>query len=75
MIYTRFLMFIIIPLILLYYGMIAGQLFDLWKITNRNINFGNLCIPFYYWIVSQEPKSNNKKKTRNGKRKTDNQQR
>lgn len=36
--------------------MVIGQLFGKWKITNREIKFSYLCIPFYYWIVSQEKK-------------------
>lgn len=34
-----------------------------WKITNREIKFSYLCIPFYYWMVSQEEKKQVKRKT------------
>lgn len=54
MIYFRLITSAVIILMLVYYGMIVGQLFGFWKITNRKISFVKLCIPFYYWIVSQK---------------------
>lgn len=53
MIYTRFLLGAIIVLLIIYYVMIIGHLFNKWKITEREIEFYKLCIPFYYWVVSQ----------------------
>lgn len=48
--------------------MIIGHLFDAWKVTHRKITFTKLCIPFYYWAVSQSDnnkKFNNKKERKN----------
>lgn len=56
MIYTRFILIAIIVLLFIYYVMVVGQLFGAVKVTNRPIKFVNLCIPFYYWVVSQSPK-------------------
>lgn len=56
MIYTRFISIAVVVLAFIYYVMIVGQLFGGWKVTNRKIKFINLCIPFYYWIVSQNAK-------------------
>lgn len=56
MIYTRFISIAIVILAFIYYVMVIGQLFGAWKVTNRPIKFANLCIPFYYWAVSQSPK-------------------
>lgn len=50
MIYTRFVFGIIVILLIIYYVMIIGQLFDMWKITKNKLVFIKLCIPFYYWI-------------------------
>lgn len=47
----------------------VGQLFGKWKITNREIKFSLLCIPFYYWMVSQEEKKQVKRKTNIKKKK------
>ena len=54
MAYFRFITTIAVLLMFLYYAMIVGQLFGFWKITNKEISFVKLCIPFYYWIVSQK---------------------
>jgi len=56
MIYTRFISIAVVILAFIYYVMVVGQLFGAWKVTNRPIKFINLCIPFYYWMVSQNPK-------------------
>ena len=50
MIYIRIIFIIFIILYLLYYAMIIGQLFNLWKITDEEIEFDKLLIPFYYWF-------------------------
>ena len=50
-------------LAVIYYIMVIGQLFGKWKITNREIKFSYLCVPFYYWMVSQEEKKQVKRKT------------
>lgn len=50
MIYTRFVFGIIVILLITYYVMVIGQLFDMWKITKNKLEFAKLCIPFYYWI-------------------------
>ena len=52
--YFRLLSIILVVLMLLYYGMIVGHLFGFWKITHKEIVFTKACIPFYYWIVSQQ---------------------
>ena len=74
MIYARVLLAAFIVLAVIYYVMVIGQLFGKWKITNREIKFSLLCIPFYYWMVSQEEKKQVKekltlKKKRDGKSK------
>lgn len=51
MIYTRFILGAVVLLIIIYYLMVVGQLFGVWKITDREIKFINLVIPFYYWMV------------------------
>lgn len=56
MIYTRLILIAVMVLLFIYYAMIVGQLAGWWKITNRKMHFVNLCVPFYYWIVSQNPK-------------------
>lgn len=56
MIYTRLIMIALIVLMFIYYAMVIGQLSGWWKITNRKMKFVNLCVPFYYWVVSQNPK-------------------
>lgn len=56
MIYARILLGAFVLLALIYYSMVVGHLFGAWKITRRQITFAKLCIPFYYWAVSQETK-------------------
>ena len=63
MIYARVLLAAFVVLAVIYYVMVIGQLFGKWKITNREIKFSLLCIPFYYWMVSQEEKKQVKRKT------------
>lgn len=63
MIYARVLLAAFVVLAVIYYVMVIGQLFGKWKITNREIKFSLLCIPFYYWMVSQEEKKRVKRKT------------
>lgn len=75
MIYARVLLAAFVVLAVIYYVMVIGQLFGKWKITNREIRFSLLCIPFCYWMVSQEEKRQVKekptlKKKRDGKSKT-----
>ncbi len=53
MIYARIILGAFILLAVIYYSMVVGQLWGAWKITRRPITFSKLCIPFYYWIVSQ----------------------
>lgn len=62
MIYARVLLAAFVVLAVIYYVMVIGQLFGKWKITNREIKFSLLCIPFYYWMVSQEEKKQVKEK-------------
>jgi hypothetical protein len=69
MIYARVLLFAFIVLAVIYYVMVIGQLYGKWRVTNREIKFINLCIPFYYWMVSQEEKQVKKKKTNIKKKK------
>lgn len=56
MIYTKIILTAFLILAFIYYVMVVGQLLGAIKVTNRQIKFVNLCIPFYYWIVSQNPK-------------------
>lgn len=63
MIYARILLTAFITLAATYYIMVVGHLFGLWKLTQRRITFVKLCVPFYYWMVSQKvnkptPKTN-----------------
>jgi hypothetical protein len=69
MIYARVLLAAFVVLVVIYYVMVIGQLFGKWKITHREIKFSLLCIPFYYWMVSQEEKKQVKRKTNIKKRK------
>ena len=62
MIYARVLLAAFVVLAVIYYVMVIGQLFGKWKITNREIKFSYLCVPFYYWMVSQEEKKQVKRK-------------
>ena len=54
MIYTRIILCAFILLAFIYYVMIVGQLWGAWRITARKITFPKLCVPFYYWAVSQK---------------------
>lgn len=54
MIYARIILGALTLLIAVYYAMVVGQLFGAWKITQRQFTFTKLCVPFYYWIVSQK---------------------
>lgn len=60
MIYARIILGAFILLASIYYAMVLGQLFGVCKITQRQITFTKLCIPFYYWIVSQKVNKPNK---------------
>ena len=51
MLYIKLLLGAIIVLLIIYYVMIIGQLFGGWKITDKQINFNKLIIPFFYWVV------------------------
>ena len=51
MLYTKVILGAIIVLIVIYYIMVIGQLFGGWKITDKQINFNKLIVPFYYWAV------------------------
>lgn len=51
MLYARIILIAFILLLVLYYAMVVGQLFGLFKMTSRKIKFSGLIIPFYYWIV------------------------
>lgn len=64
MIYARVLSVAILILLVSYYVMIIGQLFGLWKLTDRKIGFSSLCVPFYYWIVPQQEEQKVKRKQR-----------
>ena len=48
MIYARVLLAAFVVLAVIYYIMMIGQLYGKWKVTNREIKFSFLCIPFYY---------------------------
>lgn len=64
MIYLRLLVTVFCCMTAIYYLMIVGHLFGVWKMTRRTVTFAKLCIPFYYWAVSQ----NNKNKKCNPKK-------
>lgn len=53
MVYSRLVMAVLIVLLMTYYVMIVLHLFKVIKITNRDVVFSKVLIPFYYWIVSQ----------------------
>lgn len=63
MIYARIILGAAILLAAIYNAMVIGQLFGAWKITQRQITFTKLCIPFYYWIVSQKANKPTKQKS------------
>lgn len=69
MIYARVLFVALLILLLSYYIMVIGQLFGLWKLTDRRIGFSSLCVPFYYWIVPQQEKEMKVKQKKQKKRK------
>lgn len=56
MLYAKILLGAFVLLAAIYYGMLIGHLFGKWKITRRQITFARMCVPFYYWIVSQHYK-------------------
>ena len=63
MIYARVLLGAFILLAAIYFAMVIGQLFGKWKITQRPISFAKLCVPFYYWIVTQKINKPTKQKS------------
>lgn len=67
MIYSRILLVAFSILAVMYYTTVAGQLFGKWRITKRDFKFLYLCIPFYYWVVSQEKKKKKNKTLKNKK--------
>lgn len=69
MIYARVLFVALLILLLSYYIMVIGQLFGLWKLTDRRIGFSSLCVPFYYWIVPQQEEKMKVKQKKQKKRK------
>lgn len=48
--YLKILVFIAVILFLVYVILTLGQLFGLWKYTEKKITFKGLLIPFYYWF-------------------------
>ena len=48
MVLFRFLIGIFILLYVIYYVLVCGHLLELWKITDKEIKFKKLLIPFYY---------------------------
>lgn len=48
MVLFRFLIGIFILLYVIYYVLVCGHLLELWKITDKEMEFKKLLIPFYY---------------------------
>lgn len=51
MLYARLILGAVVILLAIYYIMVIGQLFSVWKVTKKKIKFNNLVIPFFYWVV------------------------
>lgn len=51
MIYSKLILGAIVVLFIIYYIMMIGQLIGIWKVTDAEIKFNKLIIPFFYWMV------------------------
>lgn len=51
MIWIRVLMFVLITLLVVYYGCVIGHLLGWTVLTNKRITFVRCLIPFYYWVT------------------------
>ena len=51
MIWIRVLMFVLITLLVIYYGCVIGHLLGWTVLTNKRITFVRCLIPFYYWVT------------------------
>jgi hypothetical protein len=49
MLYIRILFLMFIVLYVIYYILVIGHLFGLWKLTNETMKFSKVIIPFYYF--------------------------
>lgn len=49
MLYIRILFIMFIILYVIYYVLVFGHLLGAWKMTNEQIEFKKLLIPFYYF--------------------------
>ena len=61
MIWIRLIIIIIALLAAIYYSILILHCFGVVKITNRKLSFGRMIVPFYYWIVSFNENTINKK--------------
>lgn len=51
MFYSKLILGAIVILLIIYYIMVTGQLYGVFKFTNKSIKFKKLVIPFYYWVT------------------------
>lgn len=49
--YVFVVAFIVIPLLVFYYILVALQCFNIVKFTKKDINSALAWVPFYYWFV------------------------
>lgn len=63
MAYFRMITIVLVLLMATYYFTMVGHLLGFWKITYRKISFVKLCIPFYYWVVSEKEQNQNGNKS------------
>lgn len=54
MIAFKVMVFVIMLLLVIYYGMLVFHLLGAFKLTNRKITLVRCIIPFYYWIANPE---------------------
>lgn len=54
MIAFKVMVFVIMLLLAIYYGMLVLHLLGAFKLTNRKITLVRCIIPFYYWIMNPE---------------------
>ena len=57
MVWIRIFMMVFVALLAIYYVMLIFQCLTSWfRFTNREITFGRMITPFYYWIAPTDEK-------------------
>ena len=54
MIAFKVMVFVIMLLLAIYYGMLVFHLLGAFKLNNRKLTLVRCIIPFYYWIANPE---------------------